>query len=155
METISPLTLAIFGAALSIGLSAIGAGVGISIAGAGTAGAGTKRPEVLAKSLISIVLAEALAIYGLLISFMIIMRLDVVVAVNAGFEGGFICLAAGLAMGLSALGAGFAIGYCGSAMSSAIAERPEVFSKTVIGVVLGEALAIYGLLIAFMILMQL
>jgi len=39
-------------------------------------------------------------------------------------------------------------------MSGAVAERPEAFTKSLIAAVLAEALAIYGLLISFMILMQ-
>jgi len=52
------------------------------------------------------------------------------------------------------LGAGFGIAYSGATMSGAVAERPEAFTKSLIAAVLAEALAIYGLLISFMILMQ-
>ncbi len=61
-------------------------------------------------------------------------------------------LGAGLAMGLSALGAGIALGRAGSAASSALAEKPELFGRLLVFLVLGEGLAIYGLVIALLVL---
>jgi V/A-type H+-transporting ATPase subunit K len=63
-------------------------------------------------------------------------------------------LGAGLAMGLSAIGAGYALARAGAAASSALAERPELFARLLIYLVLGEGLAIYGLLIALLILVM-
>jgi V/A-type H+-transporting ATPase subunit K len=40
----------------------------------------------------------------------------------------------------------------GSAAIAAVAERPEVMGRTILFVVFGEGLAIYGLAIAFIIL---
>ncbi len=59
---------------------------------------------------------------------------------------------AGLAIGLSAIGAGYGIGVAGAASAGAISEKPELFGKVLIFVAFAEAIAIYGLLIAFMIL---
>lgn len=60
-----------------------------------------------------------------------------------------------LAMSLSIIGACIAAGYalastCAAAIG-AVAEKPELFSITFIYVVFCEALAIYGLMVAFMI----
>jgi len=60
---------------------------------------------------------------------------------------------AGLAIGLAGLGAGIGMGTASAAAIGAIAEKPEVFTKTLIFIVFIEAIAIYGLVIAFMILM--
>ncbi len=68
------------------------------------------------------------------------------------FAIGMNALGAGLAMGLSALGAGYAIARAGAAASSATAEKPELFGRLLIYLVLGEGLAIYGLLIAILVL---
>ena len=79
-----------------------------------------------------------------------------VVAAEEGAEGaaatanGWIAIAAGIAMAGSALGAGMAIASTGTAATGATAEKPEVFGRVLIFVALAEALAIYGLLIAFM-----
>lgn len=60
---------------------------------------------------------------------------------------------AGLAVGLAGVGAGIGIGTAGAASIGAIAEKPEMFGKTMIYVAFAEAVAIYGLLIALMILL--
>ncbi|RLC56142.1 MAG: F0F1 ATP synthase subunit C [Chloroflexota bacterium] len=61
-------------------------------------------------------------------------------------------LAAAIAVGLGSIGAAYAVGATGSAAIGAIAERPEVFGRVLIFVGLAEGIAIYGLIIAFMIL---
>ncbi|MHA1237698.1 MAG: V-type ATP synthase subunit K [Candidatus Odinarchaeia archaeon] len=62
----------LLGAGLSIGLAGLGAGIGLGIAGAAAIGASTEKPEMLGKSIIFVVLTEAIAIYGLLISFLLL-----------------------------------------------------------------------------------
>jgi V/A-type H+-transporting ATPase subunit K len=64
------------GAGLAIGLAGLGAGVGMGTAGAAAIGAITEKPEVFGKSLIYVVLIEAVAIYGLVISFLLIQQLS-------------------------------------------------------------------------------
>ncbi|MBN2014844.1 MAG: hypothetical protein JW778_06655 [Candidatus Altiarchaeota archaeon] len=62
--------------------------------------------------------------------------------------------AAALVMGLSAIGAGYGIGVSGSAAVGATAEKPETFGKVMIFVALAEAVAIYGLVVALMIILR-
>ncbi len=59
---------------------------------------------------------------------------------------------AGLAIGLAGIGAGVAVGRIGAVSVSVIAEKPEMFGRTLIYVALGEGIAIYGLLIAILLL---
>jgi V/A-type H+-transporting ATPase subunit K len=61
-------------------------------------------------------------------------------------------LAAGIAVGLGSLGAAYAVGNTGAAAIGVIAERPEAFGRVLIFVGLAEGIAIYGLIIAFMVL---
>ena len=61
-------------------------------------------------------------------------------------------LSAAIAAGVSALAAGIAVGYVGAAAVGAISEKPEVAGRTLIFVGLAEGIAIYGLIIAIMIL---
>jgi len=128
-------------------LSTVGAVFAIVTAGTAMAGAGTQRPEILTKALIAVVLAEAIAIYGLLSSFLLVAKMGSIVTEQAGIR----ALTAGAVSGISGLAAGIGIAYSGASMASAAAEKPESFSKNVVAVVLAEAIAIYGLLIAFMI----
>lgn len=61
-------------------------------------------------------------------------------------------LAAGLVTGLAGIGGGIAIAAGAPAAIGATSENPKVFGKAMIFVALGEAIAIYGLVISFMIL---
>src|SRR5262249_18810880 len=69
-----PLTkgLAYLAAAMSTGLAALGAGVAVSGTGSAAIGAIAVKPEALERSLIFVGLAEGVAIYGLLISFLVL-----------------------------------------------------------------------------------
>lgn len=61
-------------AALSTGLAAIGAGIGVGQAGSAAIGAISEDSTILGKTLIILGLAEGIAIYGLVISIMILQR---------------------------------------------------------------------------------
>ncbi len=61
-------------------------------------------------------------------------------------------LAAGLAVGLASIGAGIGVGIAGSAAIGSISEKPEILGRTLIFIGLAEGVAIYGLIIAIMIL---
>jgi V/A-type H+-transporting ATPase subunit K len=61
-------------------------------------------------------------------------------------------MAAALATGLAAVGAGIAVGLVGAAAVGAIAEKPEIFGRVLIFVGLAEGIAIYGLIISFIVL---
>jgi V/A-type H+-transporting ATPase subunit K len=61
-------------------------------------------------------------------------------------------LAAGIATGLGSIGAGLAVSSTGAAAVGAIAEKPESFGRALIFVGMAEGIAIYGLIISFMVL---
>ncbi len=61
-------------------------------------------------------------------------------------------LAAAISTGTAAIGAGIAVGLTGAAAVGAIAEKPEMFGRTLVFVGLSEGIAIYGLIVAFIIL---
>lgn len=63
-------------------------------------------------------------------------------------------LAAAIAVSVGSIGAAYAVSSTGSAAIGAIAERPEVFGRALIFVGMAEGVAIYGLLIAFLILFR-
>jgi len=64
----------------------------------------------------------------------------------------YAALAAALSTGMACLGAGIAVSATGAAAVGAIAEKPESFGRSLIFVGLAEGIAIYGLIISFMIL---
>ena len=61
-------------------------------------------------------------------------------------------LGAGLAVGLAGIGGGYAVGIAGAAAVSAVAENREISGTVLLYVALGEGIAIYGLLVALIIL---
>lgn len=61
-------------------------------------------------------------------------------------------LAASISTGLACVGAGIAVASSGAAAVGAIAEKPESFGRALIFVGLAEGIAIYGLIISFIIL---
>ena len=61
-------------------------------------------------------------------------------------------LAAALAVGLSTIAGGIAVGVVGAAAMGAVGEKPEISGKALIFLGLAEGIAIYGLIIAIMIL---
>jgi V/A-type H+-transporting ATPase subunit K len=61
-------------------------------------------------------------------------------------------LAAAIATGLATVGAGIAVASTGAAAVGTIAEKPESFGRALIFVGLSEGIAIYGLIISFMVL---
>ncbi|MHA1952640.1 MAG: ATP synthase subunit C [Candidatus Heimdallarchaeaceae archaeon] len=77
----------------------------------------------------------------------------VILASNSVFAaepGDLAPLGAALAVGIAGFGASIGMGMAGSAAVGAITEKPEIFGKAFLFVVLIEAVAIYGLLIAIL-----
>jgi V/A-type H+-transporting ATPase subunit K len=73
-ETVVADQYATLAAAIATGLGSIGAGVAVSSTGAAAVGAIAEKPESFGRALIFVGLAEGIAIYGLLISFMVLNR---------------------------------------------------------------------------------
>jgi V/A-type H+-transporting ATPase subunit K len=67
--------LAILGAGIPTALSTIGAGIAVGPIGAASLAAITEKPETLGRTLIYLGLAEGIAIYGLVISILLLNRI--------------------------------------------------------------------------------
>ena len=61
-----------------------------------------------------------------------------------------VAASAAASIALTGIGAAYAIAATGSASIGALAEKPDLFGKTMVYVAFAEAIAIYGLLIALM-----
>ena len=141
-----PSTIVVIAAALCIIVCAGAAVYSIKTCAPALASVTAEKPELGSKLLIAIILGEALAIYGLLIAFMIIARMPEIETIDQAIQS----LLASITMSSTAVIASIGIAYTGPAMMTAAAEKPESFTTNILGLVLSEALAIYGLLIAFM-----
>ncbi len=65
---------------------------------------------------------------------------------------GLALIGIGLPTALAAIGAGIALGPVGSASLAVIAEKPEMFGRTLIYMGLAEGVAIYGLVMSILLL---
>ena len=77
----------------------------------------------------------------------------VMLAANSVFAaepGDLAPIGAALAVGIAGIGAAIGMGMAGSAAIGAITEKPEIFGKAFLFIVLIEAVAIYGLLVAIL-----
>lgn len=101
------------------------------------------------------------AMYANLAAFAIVFLIGLILPVgglvsaaaadSVSLGAGLAYLGAGLAVGVAGIGAGLAVGHGSAAAIGAITENPKVFGQAMIFVVLGEGIAIYGLIISFMI----
>ncbi len=65
---------------------------------------------------------------------------------------GLAIMGAGLPTGFSTIAAGLAVGPIGSASLAALAEKPEMFGRTLVYLGLAEGIAIYGLVMSILLL---
>ncbi|MFX0030853.1 MAG: ATP synthase subunit C [Candidatus Hermodarchaeota archaeon] len=56
-----------------------------------------------------------------------------------------------IAVSIPSVGAGYSVARTGTAASACITEKPELFGRTIVYVGMAEGIAIYGLLISFLI----
>ena len=77
VSTIDPSVLkwGYLAAAIATGLSALGAGYAVAAVGAAAVGALAEKPELFGRVIILVGLAEGIAIYGVIISVLILNRL--------------------------------------------------------------------------------
>jgi len=90
-----------------------------------------------------------LAGVGLLLS-VLVDALPAAASTGASGDSGNALLGAGIAVAGSSIGAGIGVSYTGSAALAAISEKPDMFGRAMVFVGLAEGIAIYGLVIAIM-----
>ncbi len=71
---------------------------------------------------------------------------------STGVDSGSAFLGAAIAVAASAIGAGIAVAYTGSAALATVSEQPDLFGRAMVVVGLAEGIAIYGLIVAVLIL---
>ncbi|KAG6509463.1 hypothetical protein ZIOFF_027455 [Zingiber officinale] len=156
-------------------LSGMGAAYGTAKSGVGVASMGVMRPELVMKSIVPVVMAGVLGIYGLIIAVIISTGINPKAKSYYLFDG-YAHLSSGLACGLAGLSAGMAIGIVGDAgvrylfetlsrsesdLNSVVpaelsetyslilanAQQPKLFVGMILILIFAEALALYGLIV--------
>jgi len=141
--------LGFMGAALALIFSNLGAAYGTGKSGVGISALGVGKPDLVMKSIVPVVMAGVLGIYGLIIAVIIA---NSVTGVDQGrpaygYFSAVAHLGGGLACGLSGLSAGLAIGVVGDCCTRASAEQPKLFVGMVLILIFAEALGLYGLIV--------
>ncbi|MEJ2455439.1 MAG: ATP synthase subunit C [Candidatus Thiodiazotropha sp.] len=118
------------------------------------------QPAKVAKPWFKPTIATNLAIFVVAQAVLIFMGVGEVMAAPAVAEaGGEISIGLGLGIigvgiptALSTIGAGIAVGPIGAASLAVLAEKPEIFGRTLIYLGLAEGIAIYGLVMSILLL---
>jgi len=150
MDPTQPTYVAFFGvmgATAAMVFSALGAAYGTAKSGTGIAAMSVMRPQLIMKSIIPVVMAGIIAIYGLVVAVLITNGLK---ATGYHMFKSFCDLGAGLSVGLSGLAAGFAIGIVGDSGVRGTAQQPELFVGMILILIFAEVLGLYGLIVALM-----
>merc|ERR1711957_642042 len=112
---------------------------------------GVLKPELIMKSIIPVVMAGILGIYGMIVAVILVQKIS---KTDYDFFKGYAHLAAGLCCGLSSLAAGLAIGIVGDAGVRANAQQERIFVGMILILIFAEALGLYGLIVALILSQQ-
>jgi len=108
-----------------------------------------RAPRVATRWLIRVNLTVAgAALVGLVLMLAGVVDPAQAAAASSGSSSGDAFIGAGIAVAGSTIGAGFAVSYTGAAALAAIAEKPEMLGRSLVIVGLAEGIAIYGLIVA-------
>ena len=123
----------------------IGAAYGTAKSGVGILANGISKPEVIIKSVIPVIMAGILGIYGLIVA--VILKQNIKPDEYTIFAG-WKHFASGLCCGLSSLGAGIAIGIAGDAGVRALGQQDRIFVGMMLILIFSEAIGLYGLIVS-------
>merc|ERR1711935_1150397 len=125
------------GCAAALVFACLGAAYGTAKSGVGVANMGVLHPEMVMKSIIPVVMAGVLGIYGLIVAVLLASGIKADDAYMYSSYSGFSALSAGLCCGLA-----------GDAGVRANARQPKLFVGIILILIFAEALGLYGLIVA-------
>ena len=149
------LALALFGAALAVGLAGTGSSIGIGYAGQASIGAMTEDPENFGRYLILTALPGTQGIYGFIAAFLLLMKVNLLagtpppLSFGQGLSLFFAALPVALLGFISAIHQGKV---CAAGVGLTV-KRPADSMKAMVLAVFVEFYAVLGLLITIFIVM--
>ena len=155
VEIVLGTALAALGAGIAVGFAGLGSGLGQGMASAGAVGAVAEDGDMFARGIIFSALCETQAIYGFLIAILLL--------VSSGLLGGnpiknvavgIVAVGVGASVGFAGLGSGMGQGIVAGSSVGAIVENDEMFARGIIFSALPETQAIYGFLIAILLMVS-
>ena len=132
------------GIASALVFANLGAAYGTAKSGVGICSMGVLKPDRIIKSVIPVIMAGILGIYGLIVSVILNQK----IGDSYSYKQAFSHLSSGLCCGLSSLGAGIAIGIGGDAGVRALGQTDKIFVGMMLILIFAEALGLYGLIVS-------
>ena len=147
---------ALLGAAVAA-LAGIGSAMGVGIAGQAASGVVAEDPKKFGKTLILQALPGTQGIYGLLMAFLIFIKIGLLGGgmIDLTLSQGLYIFASGLPIGLVGIWSGVAQGKAAASGIMLLGKRPEEMVKGIIYAAMVETYAIFALLISILMLFNL
>jgi len=151
VEIMLGTALAAIGAGVAIGFAGLGSGLGQGMAAAGSVGAVAEDKGMFAQGIIFSALPETQAIYGFLIAILLLV-FSGLLGGGAGLSTttGLVAVGVGASIGFAGLGSGMGQGIAAASSVGAMVEDKGMFAQGIIFSALPETQAIYGFLIAIL-----
>lgn len=131
------------------------------MSGGSIAAIGVKNPSLIMKALLPVIFAGILVVYGMVVSIFIstnskLLLLYCLVKASEPYSlfTAAMHLGAGLCVGMACLFSGYAIGRLGDEGVRSFGKQPRFYIGLMLMMIFSEILAIYGLIVAFMIQMK-
>jgi len=147
------LSLALLGAVFAYVLPATASGIGGRLVAEAANGVLAEDPKKFGQCLVLQAITATQGIYGLIISFLILLKIGVIGGqpANLSLATGFYFFFASLPVGIAAFTTGVAQGRAAAAGIGLIAKRPEELGKSIMHAAMIETYQILGLLLSFLI----
>ncbi len=149
------LAIALFGAALATFLPGWGSAKGVGLVGKAASGVVAEDPSKFGQTLLLQALPATQGIYGLLIAFLVLLKVGMVggsAAVEVPFLTGLYIFLACLPIAIVGFFSAFHQGSVAAAGIGVVAKRPEEVSKAMIYAAMVETYAVLALLVSFLML---
>ena len=145
--------LSVLGAVISTGLAGMGSAKGVGMVGEAAAGVVSEDPSKFSQTLILQALPGTQGIYGLLIGFLIILKIGLLTGnpVEVSTQSGLWFLLAGLLMGVVGYFSAIKQTKVSCSGIALVAKRPVEVVKGVVYAVMVETYAVLALLASFLI----
>lgn len=146
--------LAMTGAVLAVILAGTGSAIGVGSAGQAGAGLVSEDPDRFGSALVLQLLPGTQGIYGLLVGFMILLRIGLLgEAATVSTTTGLYYLLGALPTAIAGLTSAIYQGKTAVAGISMIARRPEESGKAIVMAIMVETYAVFALLISMLIIL--
>ena len=149
--------LALMGAAVAA-LAGIGSAMGVGIAGQAASAVVAEDPKKFARTLVLQALPGTQGIYGLIVTFLIFIRIGLLGGggmIELDFGQGLAVLASAVPIGLVGILSGVAQGKAAASAIMLLGKRPDQMAKGIIYTAMVETYAIFALLVSLLMLFNL